>query len=334
MENNPINKVTFTDIVVSINDFLIEADTVSGGIYIGKNGGLGLLAKCAMKEDQYLMQKFFGYMEAIPSKGTYEHRYYYEDMLIPTIMMDHLLNNDTDENILKKAKDHINIVAKWMDKKGILAIADITFSHEIGSEYMRANENNMNIIKSLSKDYTIHILGNCNKVMMDKMVDRKLFEHVNGNIMTSSDLKDMKCSQSKRYDIYDKFLQKCGIDPVTTLFIETHQGHIDALGEYGKTKNIQIQTILYDCKLRDVFITNLSNMLGVVFSVEVGETETEVNVIETKLTRVGSVIAGFVIKNNKLYEQLINKDGTFFLCFDGNTISEITRSEYDEIFKV
>ena len=328
MENNPINKTIFTDIVVSINDFLIEADTVSGGIYIGKNGGLGLLAKCAMKENQYLIQKFFGYLEAVPSKGIYEHRYYYEDMLIPTIMMDHLLNNDTDENILKKVKVHINKVAKWMDKKGILAIADITFSHEISSKYMRANENNMNIIKALSKDYTIHILGNCNKVMMDKMIHKNIFEHVNGNIITSSDLKDMKCSQSKRYNIYDKFLQKCGIDPVTTLFIETHQGHIDALGEYGKTKNIEIQTILYDSKLRDVFITNLSNMLEVVFSGNVSETEVgETEISETK-SRVGAVISGFVIKNNKLYEQLINKDGTFFLCFDGNTISEITRSEY------
>ena len=97
----PINKPIFTDIVVSINNFLIEADTVSGGLYIGKNGGLGLLAKCAMKEDQYLMKKFFGYIEAVPSKEIYDHRYYYDNMLIPTIIMDHLLNNDTDENILK-----------------------------------------------------------------------------------------------------------------------------------------------------------------------------------------------------------------------------------------
>lgn len=336
MESVPINKPNITDIVVGINDFLIEADTVSGGLYIGKMGGVGLLAKCAMNEDQYLMKKFFGYINDVPPKEPYENQYYYDDMLIPPILMEHLLNNDTAENILTKVRDHIEKTAKWMDRKGILAIADITFSDEISSDYMKPNDLNMKIVKLLSNDYTIHILGNFNRITMNKMVDKKIFEHVNGNIITSSDLKELKCSKGNNYNIYHKFFQQCGIDPVTALFIETHQGHIDSLIKYGESIGIEINTLLYNKDDRDSFVSELSSITNKdMSSVSNSVIDTVGEIVEDKETtdnvsmrRIGSVIAGFGIKDGKMYEHLIDKEGRFYVCFEGNFVSEISAEEY------
>ncbi|GAG78668.1 unnamed protein product, partial [marine sediment metagenome] len=192
------NNADITDIVVSINDFLLEADIISGGLYICKNGGVGLLTKSANKDNRYVMKKFFGYIEAVKPVEEYEYDYYYEDMKIPPILLDHLLDKDTDENILQKVKAKINKTAKWMDKKGILAIADMTFSHAISTDYRKTNKDNMQLLDMLSKTFKIHLLGNCSNIAMGNMIDRGDFETINGNIVTSAELGTLKCSQSGR----------------------------------------------------------------------------------------------------------------------------------------
>ena len=258
------SKNRITDIVVSFNDFLLEADKVGGGLYICQNGGMGLLAKSANKPVIYVMQKFFEYIQGVPSKGTYDHVYYYDDLIIPPILIDHLLDNDTDENILKKVKIHINKNAKWMDKKGILAIADMTFHHEISSNYRVTNQVNIEIVKNLSKHFTIHLLGNCSKISADKMAKDGKFVDINGHVVTSSELGSIKCSRSGKYDIYEKFLSKCGINPINCLFIETHPGHIKAIKEYGKSRHIHIKTMLYDKEKQSDFATELSEIVGII----------------------------------------------------------------------
>ncbi len=343
MDSKQISTNKITDIVVSINDFLIDPDTVSGGIYMCQNGGVGLLAKSAMKEEKYILKKFFGYIEAIPSNESYDYRYYYEDLLLPPILIDHLLDNDTDENIIRKAKTRINKTAKWMDKNGILALVDITFHHEISNNYRKPNTGNLKIIKSLSQNYVVHLLGNCNRNAMDKLIDKKVFECVNGNIITSSDLKELKCSISKRYDIYDKFLNKYNIDPSGCLFIETHQGHINALNEYGKAKGADINTILYNPADRKSFVKELSDRLGfslipnitkpaepcnieTVGEFDINQSQTNELLLDR---RVGSTIFDTFIKDNNIYEQLVDNHGDMFCtCMHNNIITVISLDEY------
>ncbi len=329
------NNSNITDIVVPINDFLLEADTVSGGLYICQNGGVGLLAKSANKDNRYVMKKFFGYLEPIESIGVYEYDYYYEDMKIPRIMMDHLLDKDTDKNILQKVKDHINKEAKWMDKKGILAITDMTFSHAISIDYRKINTDNMKLMDMLSKSFTVHLLGNCSRISMDNMIDRGDFKGVNGNIVTSSDLGTLKCSKSGRYDIYEKFLTEHSLDPTTCLFFETHPGNITAIHNYAMFRGVQIRTILYQKdKKRQDFVQGLSKVVemdldtGNIAGEFVPSNTSQPSVPTVSKTilllstvvvdgglldrRKGAAIADTFVENGKLYEQLIDTNGEVF----------------------
>ncbi len=251
-----------TDIVVSLNDFLLEADIIGGGLYICQKGGMGLLTKSANKPNIYIMKKFFGYLEPIIPKEQYLHDYYYNDDKLPQILIDYLLDNDTNDNILTKVKNHINEKAKWMDKKGILAIADMTFHQDISSNYRLINKKNMDILTRLSSKYTIHILCNSNKLFITKLIDMGKLNSINGHIVTSSELGDLKCSQSGRYDIYDKFITKYNINLSTSLFIETHPGNIKAIENYSKVKNLNIKTLLYKKENRESFLNELKELVG------------------------------------------------------------------------
>ena len=220
-----------------------------------------------------------------------------------------------------------------MDKKGILAITDMTFSHAISINYRKINTDNMKLLELLSKRFSIHLLGNCSRISMDNMINRGDFKGVNGNIVTSSDLGTLKCSQSGRYDIYEKFLTEHSLDPTTCLFIETHPGNITAIHNYAKFRGIQIRTILYQKDKRQDFIQGLSKMVGMDLDVTdvVGEFAPNTSSVPTKKVsktilllstvvvdgglldrRKGAAIADTFIENGKLYEQLIDTNGEVF----------------------
>lgn len=353
------------DIIVNLNDFLICPDTISGGLYITKNGGVGLLAKCATKDNLYLMRKFITYIEKIPSNHAYENKYYYEDILLPPILLDHLLGNDTDTNILIKVREHINKTAKWLDRRGILALAEMTFSNQISGDYFKINSVIMDIIKSLSERYNIHILGNCNRQSMIKFFNDDRFKCINGNIVTSSDIKELKCSKTNNYTVYDKFLKQYNINPNTCLFIETQQGYIDTLNTYNKLNNTGIRCILYNYLEHDSFVKQLYEILpnGIesVGQFDINPTNKEVNdliddlignmiegnSIETKndhgdlteddLTegdlvyrREKSIILESKVINNILYEKLKDKNGKiFYTCINIKVMAILSEDEYN-----
>lgn len=255
-----------TDIVVGINDFLVVIDTIPGLLFLSQNGGINLMVKSAMNDEKYLLRKFFKAIEEVPSVNNIQHDYYYNDFVIPPILVDHLLDLDTDENMLRKIKDHLQKTASWMEKKGLLTIAEMTFGHKTGTKYRIYNKENMRMIEQLSQHYTIHMLGNCSRKSLDQLIDKDptINNHVNGNIVTSTDIDDLQCSQSGRYDVYHKFLKTYNIDPAKTLFIETQEGHIEALKRYSGVIGNPIRSILYRGKnKKKEFVNELSNMLGV-----------------------------------------------------------------------
>jgi FMN phosphatase YigB (HAD superfamily) len=336
----PISKIT--DIVVPLNEFLITADTVSGGLYICKNGGMGLLTKSTLKDDRYIMKKFFGYIESVPSKVKYDHEYYYDDMKLPPVVIDHLLDNDTDENILSKVKQEINKKAKWMDRKGILAIAEMTFNHDISTKYRKINPENIKLLQELSEKFNVHILGNCSQIGLDKILDihSNTFNSINGNIVCSAEMGSIKCSKSGRYDIYDNFLSKCGIDIERTVFVETHIGHIKALENFGKYKEVNIKSILYNQTNQTMFLSDLSKLLHI--NIDTDPKESDVNSTplanseETIINanRIGNTIADSFTKGPILYEQLIDKDGNIKCVKMDIDISTMKYISYDEYKKV
>jgi hypothetical protein len=310
-----------TDIIVPLNDFILEPDVVSASLYICKNGGAGLLAKSANKDNTYIMEKFFGYLEPISAKTPSGRCYYYNNMKIPDIMVDFLLNNDTNENILLKIREQINANAKWMDKRGILSLVDITFDNAISLNYRKINTKITNLISSLGKYFTVHLLDNC-----DAYVSKKLYDlvSINGITCTSSMCKLLKCSQGDNYDIYSHFISQNKINMSNALFIETLPGYINAINNYSKYRGINVNSLLYDKINYDDFIKNLSEMLNISFNDNVGEfvinkpksipvqgillsqISIDNSVIEM---RKGSAIIDTFIYNGKLYEKLIQDNG-------------------------
>jgi len=247
-----------TDIVVDINDFVIVADMVQGVLFLAKNGGINLMVKQAAMDEKYLIRRFFDIIREVPAVTEYDNVYYYEKVEIPPILMDYLMDNDTDENILAKITDHIENNASWMEKRGWLAVAEMTFNSEMSTKYRMWNAENLRLLEQLSKHYTIHMLGNCNKRSLKNMID--LNPGVTDSIITSSDVRECKCSQSGDYVIYQKFLEHTDLNPDTTLFIEFYQGYIDALKLY----NSNINTILYRGKdKKKEFIKELREYLGI-----------------------------------------------------------------------
>ena len=255
-----------TDIIVGINDFLVVIDTVPGFLFLSQNGGVNLMLKSVVNDDKYLLKRFFNAIEDVPAVNKIQHTYYYNDFVIPPVLVDHLLDKDTDENMLEKIKKHLNETASWMERKGLLTIADMTFGHKIGTKYRIYNKENMRLIEQLSENYTIHMLGNCSRKSLDQLIDKdnSIYDHVKGNIVTSTDLSDLQCSQTGRYDIYHKFMESYNIDPTKTLFIETQPGHIKALEQYSKYIGQPIRTILYQGgKNKKKFVSELSELLGI-----------------------------------------------------------------------
>ncbi len=253
-----------TDIVVGINDFMVVIDTIPGLIFLSKNGGVNLMLKSAMNDERFLLKKFFKSIEGVPSVNNMQHTYYYNDFIIPPVLVDHLLDLDTDDNMLRKIKEHLNENASWMERKGLMTIAEMTFGHAVGTKYRMYNKENMRLIEQLSTKYTIHMLGNCSRKSLDQLIekDNSIHDYVKGNITTSTDLEDLQCSQSGRYDVYHKFLETYGIDPSKTLFIETQSGHIEALKKYSKQIEKPIRTILYRGKSeKKNFIAEVSQLL-------------------------------------------------------------------------
>jgi len=256
--------MNITDIVVEINDFLVVPDTVAGMLYLSQNGGVNLMLKSAVKEERYLLNMFFQSIQDVPSVTETEHDYYFYDIKIPPIVMDHLLDADTDENILRKVENYLKKKGSWMSKNGLIAIARMTFHHHLCSKYRMYDTENMELLNKLSKKYTIHLLGNCSRESLNTMVetDKSVLDCVEGNILTSSDLNDVKCSSSDKWSIYDKFFEKCNIKPENTLFIETHPGHIGAINKYAETIGKNITTILYENDKLE-FMTKLSQIVSI-----------------------------------------------------------------------
>jgi len=343
----------FTDIVIPVNDFLLEADIVSGGLYICKNGGTGLLAKSANKDNKYVIQKFFGYLEPVRPIVSYENPCYYDGMKLPDIMLDFLLYRDTTENIIIKIKEKINATAKWMDKNGILALVDMTFDPAICLYYRKINPKIKDLILTLCKYFTVHIVDNCDKHLSDKLPE---MISVNGTTYTSSKFKILKCSQGDNYDMYSRFMAYTKLNPSKTLFIETIPGYITAINNYAKFRGINISSIQYDGNKYDEFISNISNMVDINLTDKVGQFAvnrpktipvqgillSEIS-IDSRIMdmRRGSAIVDTFIYNGKLYEKLIQENGdimcTVTYSDKGNNGNErtvilpIKLNKYDQI---
>lgn len=309
-----------TDIVIPINDFILEPDTVAGGLYICKSGGAGLLAKMANKDNKYLIEKFFNYLYPIKSQGEYERDYYYNGMKLPPIMLDHLLDHDEPVKILTKIKDQINKNAKWMDKNGILAIVDMTFDPTISFSYQKINVKIKSFIIALGKHYKIHLVDNCDT---NTITNLSQLININGNISVSSKTKFIKCSDGNNYDVYSNFIIKNHINPDGVLFIETLPGYIKSINNYSKFRGIDIKTILYDKLNYDTFIKKISNVLDISLDNNIGEFVPNKIILKKEATlmssivvdnkvmemRKGCAIVDTFIYNGKMYEKLIRDNG-------------------------
>jgi len=343
-----------TDIVFPINDFLIEADTVSGGVYICKSGGMGLLTKSANKDNMYIVQKFFSYLQGIDSINNNSDEHYYDGIRLPPVLMDYLLDNDTGENILSKAKPHIYKNAKWMDYRGITALAEMTFNSKICLNFRKINRDIKKLLKHLSKHFRVHLLDNCDKIITTKL---KSETKINGHVSTSCELKSLKCSKGNRYDIYEKFVTAHGIDISRTLFVECLDGYIDSINAYGNFRGMSVRCIKYDKLKYDTFITELSNILnisinkGIEFNINKNK---EKQLLQAKLLsnisvdqniikdRIGSAILGSFIYNSKFYERLIKDNGDIFSIViysdmglnknERTVILQITNETYENMY--
>jgi len=249
------------NIIIPLNDFLLEPDIVKAGLYIAKNGGVPLLTKSANKPTTYIMRKFFNYLYNIPSLHPYEREYYYEDVKIPPLILDHLLNKDTYYNILNKSKIYINKNAKWADRNGIVAIADMTFDDTISSSYRLLNRDILNIVKSLSNKYNIYVIDNCCQMTLHKV--RKDLNFIEDkNITGSCEIGALKCAKNLNYDIYEHLVKKHHIDLSETLFIDTQEGYINSIKSYGKYSNTNIKTVIHNnsCNTKEHLIESLKNV--------------------------------------------------------------------------
>ena len=252
--------MNISDIVVDINDFLIVANMKSGFIQMGTNGGVAMMVKSAVKEDdKYLIKKFFKAIIDVPSITGYPD-IYYENVLIPPILIDHLLDRDTDKNILNKIRQHLTDNSSWLETNGLMSIAEMSFDSDMSSHYRMYNKQNIKLVELLmDAGYCVHLLGNCSRRSLDKIIDYHGKFEID-SITTSSDLKSLKCSNSNKYDIYDKFLTNSGLEPSSTLFMEVNQGYIDAINHF----NPDIPTILYRGKTeKEEFVAELAKLLDI-----------------------------------------------------------------------
>lgn len=252
--------MNISDIVVDINDFLIVANMKSGIIQMGTNGGVAMMIKSAVKDDdKYLIKKFFKAILDIPSINTY-HDIYYENVLIPSILVDHLFDKDTDENILNKIREHLNINSSWLETNGLMSIAEMSFDTDVSSHYRMYNKQNMKLVELLmDAGYGVHLLGNCSRRSLDKIINHHGKFEID-SITTSSDINSLKCSVTNNHDMFEKFLTITKLNPETTLFIEVNQGYIDAINKF----NPDIPTILYKGKTeKESFVEDLAKLLDI-----------------------------------------------------------------------
>lgn len=342
---------TITDIVIPINDFLLEADAVSGGLYICKSGGAGLLAKSANKDNTYVIAKFFNYLLPVQPKEKYEKKYYYDELELPPIMLDYLLNNDTPSNILSKIKAHINESAKWMDRRGILALVEMTFDPAISFGYRKVNPQIKSLIDILSKRYKIHILDNCDPHTHSNL---SKIVNVNGNISMSHHTKQIKCSGGNNYEVYSHFITQHKLNMENVLFIETLGGYMDAIKKYSVFRGIDTNILHYDKFNYECFLINLSSILNIKIRENGIETKKSINQAEmlSKIyidpnileLRQGSAIIDNFVYNGKIYEKLIRDNGeiicTVMYSDKGHDNNErtimllIPESKYDQIFSL
>ncbi len=256
-----------TDVVVDINDFLIVANMKHGGIHMGSHGGITMMLTSAVKEEKFLLKKFFRSIEGVEGITNLEHEIYYEGVPIPSILVDHLFDNDSDDNILGNIKTYLDENASWMEKNGLIAIAEMTFNTDMSSYYRMYNKENLRIVYALiANGYRVHLLGNCSRRSLDKIINvhgNLLGGHHVTSITTSTDLKSLKCSSGNNHDMVAKFLEAKKFNPESTLFIEINQGYIDAIRKYDD----KIPTLLYRGKDEKVdFLKELCTLLNIKIS--------------------------------------------------------------------
>ena len=91
-----IKDTIIKDIVVEINDFLIIANMMHAFIYLSQNGGINIMLKSVGMDQKFIVRKFFKAIQGVKPFADYDNKYYYGDLTIPPIVVDHLLDNDTD----------------------------------------------------------------------------------------------------------------------------------------------------------------------------------------------------------------------------------------------
>ena len=256
-----------TDIVVDINDFLVVVNVGKGIGFLAKSGGINLMARSVVRDSRFLMRKFFGSIQDVYTENLFsDQEIYFVDFKIPDIIVDHLLDLDSNENVLDKIRIHLGENASWIERNGLIAIADMSFNHDLFTTYRSYNAENLRLVELLSEYYCIHMMGNPSKITLQKLLDNddSLIENISGNVLTSAELLALKCSKTLQYDIYQKFFEKTKLNPATTLFIETNQGYVDAVHNYGLQNGIKTNAILYQGKkAKEGFVKNLGKELHV-----------------------------------------------------------------------
>lgn len=251
---------TITDIVVDINDFLIVANMKHGAIHMTKNGGITMMLNSAMREEKFLLKKFFKSIENLEASTQLADKYYYENVILPPILVDYLFDAESDEVLLTKIHDHLNDNASWMERNGLSAIAEMSFDSDISPYHRMYNKENMRLVEILKKNgYRIHLLGNCSRRSLDKIMEVHGKLNVD-SITTSADIKALKCSSGSNTKIFEKYMTEKGFDPNKTLFIEFNQGYIDTINKYDN----RIKTIRYWGKDQKIyFVEELANLLNI-----------------------------------------------------------------------
>tara|TARA_R110001632_G_scaffold216925_2_gene345389 strand:- start:264 stop:1061 length:798 start_codon:yes stop_codon:yes gene_type:complete len=255
MEQNKI-----TDVVFDINDFIVIANMKQGAIHMGTHGGFTMMISGALKDEKYLLKKFFKSIENVPAINEIKHEIFYEEVPIPPILIDHLFDLSSDDVILTKIRDHLEETSNWLECSGYIAIAEMTFDSSVSAEYRLYNKENMRIIKTLTdQGFRVHLLGNCSKRSLDEI------QKVHGtlpvsSIMTSTEIGKLKCWNGASSKIWEIFLDRSEIHPTSVLFVELSHGYIDAVKNFDD----RIRTILYQGKEKKVlFLEELSSILDI-----------------------------------------------------------------------
>lgn len=207
---------------------------------LGLSGISQTIFSGTFNEEQSL-QELFGVIEGIEfgleEKDT--ETVWWKNQQVPSSMVSWLKNKVTCDRILQEALNEVN--KQYYFTSRMNSIVGMVFDPEKCSQILSPCPATFNLINQLQeKGHTVHVMSNLHKDIRTTLVkaNESLFSKINGNIIVSGDIGEVKCQEhSKMYQHFLKLLP----DFQNVFFIETSDAHkqqIESLITYQTLKTI------------------------------------------------------------------------------------------------